>query len=68
MTGASCMRLPGSFASKRTEMPSSGCTFTTSRFDAIGVALTRLKMCSGGLRNWIAISVVRFGIRLPVRM
>ena len=61
------MRLPGSFASNRTEIPSSGCTLTISRFEAIAVGLIRLKMCSGGLRNWIAISVVRFGRRLPVR-
>ena len=67
ITGASCMRLAGSFASKRTEMPSSGCTLTMSRLGAIDDELTFLKMCSGGRRNWMAISVVRFGRRLPVR-
>ena len=35
--------VPGSFASKRTEIPSSGCTFTMSRFDAIGVGLDALE-------------------------
>ena len=33
----------------------------------MAVGLMRLKMCSGGRRNWIAISVVRLGSRLPVR-
>ncbi len=61
------MRVPGSFASNRTEIPSSGCTLTMSRFGATDVGLTRLKIWSGGRRNWMAISVVRFGSRLPVR-
>ena len=43
MTGASCIRVPGSLASNRTEIPSSGCTLTISRFGAIGVGLTRLE-------------------------
>ena len=39
-----------------------------SRFGATDDGLTRLKIWSGGRRNWMAISVVRFGSRLPVRM
>ena len=62
------MRVPGSFASNRIEIPSSGWTLTMRRFGDTGEALTFLKISSGGRRNWIAISVVRLGSRLPVRM
>ena len=61
------MRVPGSFASNRSEIPSSGWTLTISRLGATELTRARLKISSGGRLNWIAISVVRLGSRLPVR-
>ena len=66
---------PGILAPKRSVMPSSGWMRRTSwlgSIPSVGVApeatatLPEKGEC-GTRRNWIAISVARFGMRLPVR-
>ena len=56
----------GTLAAKRSRMPSSGWMRSASRF-ASGSVVAPRKSISGGRLNWMAISVARWGSRLPVR-
>ena len=60
------MPRPGTLAPKRSMIPSSGWIRIASRFASGSVALS-LNSRWGTSLNWIAISVERFGRRLPIR-
>ena len=57
-------RSPGTLAEKRSAIPSSGCT---RRMRVLGDEAPSPKSAWGSLRNWMAISVMRLGKRLPLR-
>jgi hypothetical protein len=57
-------RSPGTFAEKRSAIPSSGCTRMMS---TLGCVAPSPKSGCGTGRKWTAISVARFGIRFPER-
>ena len=63
------MRIPctGTFAPNFSEMPSSGWMRRTSAFGSRPADASAGNTRCGAIRNWIAISVERFGSRLPVR-
>ena len=64
------MRRPalGTFAPKRSEIPSSGWMRSVIALGSSSCVASGPNVMCGGRLNWMRISVTRFGMRLPARM